>query len=89
MDAHVADAPSDQAVRLHVIRAGVREYNFLFFETRIECRDGRRIWFVRTLSGVERIELQPHDRVLYLGTVERRAGVTIICTNSRPHRGRT
>jgi hypothetical protein len=71
------------------VNAKVPDYNFLFFETRIECRDGRRIWFVRTLSGVERIELQPHYRVLYLGTVERRAGVTIICTNSRPHRGRS
>src|SRR5712691_10377946 len=82
-DACLADAPSDRSVRLHMIRAGVRKYSFLFFESRIECHDGRRIWFVRTLSGVERIELQPHDRVLYLGNIEHRAGGTVVCTDGR------
>ena len=69
-DRHMFKAPGSTAIRIHTIRAENREYNFLFFESRIECHDGRRIFFVRTVSGVEPSELHRHEKVLYFGSPE-------------------
>lgn len=55
---------------LHRIRVGGRDYEFLFFEDRCFTSDGREIFFIRTLSGVERVEVQPDQKILYLGANE-------------------
>jgi hypothetical protein len=56
--------------RVHTIRAGDRTYSFLSVQSKCVYHDGRQVFFVRTLSGVERIEIQPHETVLYLGSSE-------------------
>ena len=38
--------------RVRTIRAGDRTYSFLSFKSQFLCQDGRRVFFVRTLSGV-------------------------------------
>ena len=56
--------------RFHTIRAGDGTYSFLSVQSQCLYHDGRLVFLVCTLSGVERIEIQPQQAVLYLGSSE-------------------
>lgn len=52
---------------LHTISYDGRQYHFLFIEEQLETWDGRRVLFLRTPSGIQRVEIKPGGKVRYFG----------------------
>jgi hypothetical protein len=57
-----------QEFQIYAILIGDRKYDFLFIEDQLNTYDGRRILFLRTLSGIQRVEIKQGGKILYLGS---------------------
>lgn len=65
-----ADSFRPRRELLHRIRVAGRDYEFLFLDERYVDSDGRRVYWVQTPTAVERIDVHPGYKILYLGAKE-------------------